>query len=358
VLVFIHVIAQLPPSAKRSRVEPSEVTEKKPNVDAVTLEEQLSLLQHYEHQIVDICNACRFDRAIRATAIIFFKRFYLHGAPTEYFPDSMADACIFLAIKTEACPYTEVGVFCSMLVKHRRIADADLVSLELPLLMGLKYHLTVYHPYRPMKALLVEMVTAYADKAEGVPGSYSSVPTRGSLLKSNEPEFQTSWDALQQRAFAFADMSLFTDAPLLYAPAQIGAACLVLASENVVLDTVASSPPAVQWFVLPFLNAKLAAGPSSASLTEISSSGVPTVHPGPVVERIAALLRPLVNVKPSKEQAEDSSSRLRRNMNPAFQRGTVEYDARRAFGDSVKAEYKAGKPEAKAQAIAIQSSTG
>jgi len=126
------------------------------------------------------------------------------------------------------------------------------VSNEIPLLMGLEYHLAVHTPYRPLRALLASAVEAYIDAAEsgaaaastpaaapptgsrgvetlGAPGD-SSGGGGGGLLESSDPAFVPAWDALQARAFALADVALTTDAPLLYPPAVVAAACLVAAA--------------------------------------------------------------------------------------------------------------------------------
>jgi hypothetical protein len=78
-----------------------------------------------------------------------------------------------------------------------RISPADLVSREIPLLMGLRYALTVYHPYRAMKALLGDAIRAYVDRKTSQPPSMPQGP--GPYLDAADGRFLAQWDALQVR---------------------------------------------------------------------------------------------------------------------------------------------------------------
>ena len=51
------------------------------------------LLHHFEHSIVSICKNLGFDRALYATAVVFFKRFYLYAAQIEYPPWKLVYVC-------------------------------------------------------------------------------------------------------------------------------------------------------------------------------------------------------------------------------------------------------------------------
>ena len=149
-------------------------------------------------------------------------------------------------------------------------------------LQALRYQLTMYHPYRPLKALLVECIAGYVQQQgqqhattggaahthaaaaaavveaaalAGLPPAAAAaaapadagddrghqpqseplppppLPSHGPLLAVGDERFQRQWDALQARAFECADLALVTDAPLLHSPATLAAACLLLAAE-------------------------------------------------------------------------------------------------------------------------------
>lgn len=179
------------------------------------------------------------------------------------------------------------------------LTDGQLVGHEVPLLMGLQYTLTVHHAYRPLRALLAAVVGEYMAQADaqaraagaaGAAGAVvsaaaassdashspvatpSPIPTAGGagagssagsgsagLLSPEDPSFVAAWDALQGRAFALVDVSLATDAPFLYTPAQVAAACLLLAART---DTLPAA----------------AADASSAAGSSHAGGGAPQLH--------------------------------------------------------------------------------
>jgi hypothetical protein len=167
---------------------------------------------------------------------------------------------VFLAIKVEACPYTEFDE-----LTRRRLApmdaswtaeceaalsgalaggcgggapppppppadvaakwsvDAEPAYLrnEVPLLKGLQFQLTVYHGYRPLAALLRRAV---ADAAA------AGLSLAGGAAPHSAP-WVAAWDALQARAFAAVDAAALTTAPLLATPAHVALGALAVAAD-------------------------------------------------------------------------------------------------------------------------------
>lgn len=78
---------------------------------ALSQADQLRLVRLCCRDVIRICKEAHFDRAIMATAVAFLQRFYLSCALTENSPASFVHTAVFLAIKAEACPYTEVEPF-------------------------------------------------------------------------------------------------------------------------------------------------------------------------------------------------------------------------------------------------------
>ncbi|KAM6489817.1 cyclin-like protein [Amanita muscaria] len=99
-----------------------------------------------------------------ATAIIFFKRFYLKNSYCETDPFLVIAACCYLAAKAEECPVSikqvaleskahfslpeEIHNVKSTNFDHTRIAE-----MEFYLVDDLESDLTIYHPYRTLTAL-------------------------------------------------------------------------------------------------------------------------------------------------------------------------------------------------------------
>lgn len=186
-----------------------------------------------------------------------------------------------------------------------------MVGHEVPMLQALRYQLTVYHPYRPLKTLLLDCIRDYvaagspagtaaalAAAAGGASSSGAALPA-GPHVPPTDERFTRQWDALQSRAFELVDVGLATDAPLTHSPAHVAAAALLVAArplprgqvqassaaaasaaddggdpaERVTLATLAPAlaaalagtaadpPPDVSWFVEPWLRQRLGRGP-------------------------------------------------------------------------------------------------
>ncbi len=82
----------------------------------------------------------------QATAITYFKRFYLVASPIEYVPRKVVAAVILLAAKSE-----EARINSGELATLTGCKLKDITSLELTLLQCLKFHLRVFHAYRALR---------------------------------------------------------------------------------------------------------------------------------------------------------------------------------------------------------------
>ncbi|CBY37866.1 unnamed protein product [Oikopleura dioica] len=181
-------------------------------------DEELKYIKYYEGRLQSFCNHFKvpvknifcLPPTVKATSIIYFKRFYLRTSAMEYNPRFVAFACLWLATKVE-----EFNVSITEFVENLRPKDQEeltlfedlILSLELPIIHALKYHLTIHNPYRPLEGFLIDLRT----RCEGLQNS----------------------DILRQNAYAFLEKVFRTDVPLLYPPSVIAiAACRQSASEN------------------------------------------------------------------------------------------------------------------------------
>jgi len=191
------------------------------------LTEEARLLRHFEARILDLCDAATAPHRARgvvlpielkATAVCFLKRFYLHASMMEHDPRLIMITCISLACKSEDCQ-----LFPTLEDLLAAPAVRDLLSgikietaltlvqeSELLLLQGTRFHLMLHHPYRPLKGWL-------ASVKEFNPA----------LLKDG---------ALEARAQACLNRSLHTDAVFTHAPSRVGLAALVAAGDQEGID--------------------------------------------------------------------------------------------------------------------------
>lgn len=220
--------------------------------------------------------------------------------------------------------------------------DSDVVALEVPLLTGLQYHITVYHPYRPLKSLLADMIAAFAERGAG---AASDGGTSAAPFAASDAAFVPAWDALQARALLLADVSLTTDAQLLHTPAHIAAACLLAAAQNQSEDSVVplprAPPLAVRLFVRTYLADKFAA--AAGGDAPAGGAGWDAV----VALADTTLEAALRDAAADATLALPLTARLAATMNPAFQRGTAAHDARLRERAREREEYKASKADAR-----------
>lgn len=66
-------------------------------------------------------------------------------------------AALALAIKTEACPYNEVPRFLEAAAKALGTDTGTLMANEMAFMTGIKFNLTLHHPYKALRGLMADM---------------------------------------------------------------------------------------------------------------------------------------------------------------------------------------------------------
>eukprot|EP01051_Picozoa_sp_SAG22_P015478 SAG22_NODE_2026_length_3120_cov_2.341278_2_plen_461_part_00 len=164
---------------------------------------------------------------IQATAISYFKRFFVRKTMMDYSPRSIMLAALYVATKIDEAWYEnlldELLGFASedpllaAAAGAGGAAAADkaaVVEHEMVLLSVLEFQMVVFHPYRPLRGFLSQAK------------EWAAQPARKGQLPAG-PEL----DSLEKRAFGLIGSVFTTDIPLLYQPAQVALACLFKAVE-------------------------------------------------------------------------------------------------------------------------------
>lgn len=119
---------------------------------------QESVVRFYnELRLQQLCDQFSFPASVSATSTLFFKRFYLFQPLTGVSANQLFATCIWLASKVE-----EAHIQLTHLEEVTRVPAAEIVRLEVLLLQGLKFHLRVYHAFRPLQALLELLPSSHA----------------------------------------------------------------------------------------------------------------------------------------------------------------------------------------------------
>ncbi|MCL7041649.1 hypothetical protein MKW94_021146 [Papaver nudicaule] len=161
----------------------------KPQFDSfpkpLSTEEEQLMRVFYEHKIQEACGAFKFPRKIQATAITYFKRFYLQWSVMEHHPKHIMLACVYTACKVE----------------ENHVSAEELGKAIQQDYQSLGFDLIVYAPYR--------CVEGFIDGMEDY--------CRGKNDKLH---------MLQETAKLVVDEAMLTDAPLLFPPGQLALAAL------------------------------------------------------------------------------------------------------------------------------------
>lgn len=138
-----------------------------------------------------ICKRLGLRQQVLATAIVFFRRFYLRNAYCDTDPALVAATCCYLAAKAEETPvhvktaaseaktvFNDMGLTSFTSDNHR------LAEMEFYLLEELDFHLIVYHPYRALVQL---------SGREGGAVTENSIEQKAMMLEMDDTSLQMAW---------------------------------------------------------------------------------------------------------------------------------------------------------------------
>ncbi|KAL2629576.1 hypothetical protein R1flu_014262 [Riccia fluitans] len=173
---------------------------KGPTPEHLTVQEEVMIRKFYEGKIQQVCTAFLFPNKIQATAILYFKRFYLNWSVMEHDPKHIMLTCIYISCKVE-----EFHVSAEELGKGIQQDPQVVLKNELTVLQGLEFELIVYAPYRSLDGYAFDLENA--------------VQGMGAVAVKNVQE-------LREQAVFEVDIMMLTDVPLLFPPGQIAMAAL------------------------------------------------------------------------------------------------------------------------------------
>jgi cyclin H len=178
--------------------EEYQIVVKNTNILTQLLERAFSSPTHVE----PLERAYSFPIHVEATAMLFFKRFFLAHSVMEYDITRIMVTCIFLSCKVEDY-YVPLETILNRInkVSGAKFTPEEILKLELTVLEGLRFHLLVYHPFRSLYAFVHD---------NELKSSLKTTPV--------EDLYETGKQAIKK--------SLLTDAAFLYPPGLIALAVL------------------------------------------------------------------------------------------------------------------------------------
>ena len=115
-------------------------------------------IQEQEAVIINLCDVLfkagahlNLPPKVISTAIQYFRRYYLNHAICDYDPIHLMYTSLYLACKTEEINIGDAQRFCSY---FRNTDPQHILKYEIVLISGIKFHLYVYAPFKPLDAIL------------------------------------------------------------------------------------------------------------------------------------------------------------------------------------------------------------
>ncbi|KAI9216115.1 cyclin-like protein [Blastocladiella britannica] len=245
------------------------------SIDFLSPDEEYEMLNFVLVQLVPVCKKLKLGPIIRATAIMFMKRFYVYKSVMDYPLKEVMATCVFLAAKVESS-----FVDLTRLVESiKGLSKSYIKELEFTVCDVLKYQFWVWHPI------------------EAAQGIYLDVQ------KSNPKPDLSLLDTTKNETDMLLGQIVCTDAVLVYLPSQISLACWWRASEKT---------------GFPFEQAKHRYLTAPDKLpADVLEDLKPRIH------EILAILD--AHTIPNKERAAQLSAKLRACRNPASSPDTKLY---------------------------------
>ncbi|KAK9215573.1 hypothetical protein WN944_007578 [Citrus x changshan-huyou] len=160
-------------------------SEKHSRPKPLNIEEEQYMRVFYENKLREVCSAFYFPNKIQATALLYFKRFYLQWL-----------TCVYAACKIEENHVSAEELGKGISQDHQMILNYEMIALE--------FDLIVYPPYRPLEGFINDMED---------------------FCQVKNGELQMLKD-LHETAKLEVDKIMLTDAPLLFPPGQLALAAL------------------------------------------------------------------------------------------------------------------------------------
>lgn len=177
----------------------------------LSVDEELIICRCTEIQLIRIGKKLNLLDSTIYSAIIFFKRYYLNQSVTTWNPIYVATACLFLAEKLQDGKASNLG----RIIKELNLSETasnNMMStivrwLEPDLLNGLKFHLRIFLPFRPLTGLMIEISN-----------------------KSKTQRKLEHWRIWKDESYSLVINALRSDAPLLLSASQIALDAIRLAA--------------------------------------------------------------------------------------------------------------------------------
>ncbi|KAE9619662.1 putative cyclin [Lupinus albus] len=173
--------------------------EKHSRTKPLSIDEEQCIRVFFENKIQEVCKSFQFPHKIQATALIYFKRFFLQWSVMEHQPKNIMLTCIYAACKIEENHVSAEELGKGIQQDHHMILNNEMIIYQ-----SLEFDLIVYAPYRSVEGFINDMQE----------------------FCNADDDFLQMLKTLQDTARSEVDKMMLTDAPLLFPPGQLALAAL------------------------------------------------------------------------------------------------------------------------------------
>nr|AAD02871.1 CAK associated cyclinH homolog [Populus tremula x Populus tremuloides] len=183
------------------QVNMTENADKHSRSKPISVEEEQFMRVYYEYKLREVCSAFYFPHKIQATALLYFKRFYLQWSVMEHDPKHVMLTCIYAACKIEENHVSAEELGKGISQDHQMILNYEMIVYQ-----SLEFDLIVYAPYRSVEGFVADIEEFCHPTDENI-------------------------EKLKEIAVAEVDKIMLTDAPVMFPPGQLALAALQSANE-------------------------------------------------------------------------------------------------------------------------------
>ncbi|CAL8166373.1 unnamed protein product [Prunus armeniaca] len=123
----------------------------------ISIEEEQFMRVFYENKLQEVCKNFHFPHKVQATALIYFKRFYLQWSVMQHHPKNIMLTCIYAACKIEENHVSAEELGKGISQDHQMILNNEMIVYQ-----SLEFDLIVYAPYRSIEGFIDDMEVKFS----------------------------------------------------------------------------------------------------------------------------------------------------------------------------------------------------
>jgi cyclin H len=127
----------------------------------ISATEQLQIVTLYTQKVQVFCAKLKLPSEVSATAMSFFKKFYISFSVLDLHPKNLIFTCIFLACKSEN-HFISADTFASKVKQTKE----SILEGEFKLLQSLKFSLMVHHVFKPLHGFYLDIQSVLSGKVD------------------------------------------------------------------------------------------------------------------------------------------------------------------------------------------------